>query len=189
MEEKKIIIDWAILVGLNADCFTPEETSDEKTLDELEALLEKHGYEAVLYPHFEVQRFLSSFHTANPRVRIAALGEADVQTLLMESAVMVSDFSSVQFDFAYMKKPLLYYQFDEAQYWGVHHDVGYFSYRDDGFGPVVTERAALFRGLDRALAQNGTISPFYAKRVDALFDQVDDQNCARNYQAIVELLN
>ena len=27
MEEKKIIIDRAILVGLNADCFTPEETS------------------------------------------------------------------------------------------------------------------------------------------------------------------
>ena len=159
------------------------------TLPELEALLEKHGYEAVFYPHFEVQRFLSSFHTANPRVKIAALGEADVQTLLMESAVMVSDFSSVQFDFAYMKKPLLYYQFDEAQYWGVHHDVGYFSYRDDGFGPVVTEQAALFRELDGALAQNGTISPFYAKRVDALFDQVDDQNCARNYQAIVELLN
>ena len=135
-----------------------------------------------------MQRFLSSFHTANPRVKIAALGEADVQTLLMESAVMVSDFSSVQFDFAYMKKPLLYYQFDEAQYWGVHHDVGYFSYRDDGFGPVVTEQAALFRELDRALAQNGTMSPFYAQRVDALFDRVDDQNCARNYQAIVELL-
>ena len=54
---------------------------------------------------------------------------------------------------------------------------------------MVTEQAALFRELDRALAQNGTISPFYAKRVDALFDQVDDQNCARNYQAIVELLN
>ena len=155
---------------------------------ELEALLEQHGYEAVFYPHFEVQRFLSSFHTASPRVKIAALGEADVQTLLMESAVMVSDFSSVQFDFAYMKKPLLYYQFDEAQYWGVHHDVGYFSYRDDGFGPVVTEQAALFRELDRALAQNGTMSPFYAQRVDALFDRVDDQNCARNYQAIVELL-
>ncbi len=45
MEEKKIIIDRAILVGLNADCFTPEETSDEKTLDALEALLEPAGGE------------------------------------------------------------------------------------------------------------------------------------------------
>ena len=43
MDEKKIIIDRAVLVGLNADCFTPEETSSEKTLDELEALLETAG--------------------------------------------------------------------------------------------------------------------------------------------------
>ena len=47
MEEKKIIIDRAILVGLNADCFTPEETSDEKTLDELEALLIRAGFSRI----------------------------------------------------------------------------------------------------------------------------------------------
>ena len=32
-------IDRAVLVGLNADCFTKEETATETTLDELEALL------------------------------------------------------------------------------------------------------------------------------------------------------
>ena len=155
---------------------------------ELEVLLEKHGYTAVFYPHFEVQRFLSSFHTENARVQIAALGHADVQTLLMESAVMVSDFSSVQFDFAYMKKPMMYYQFDEKQYWGVHHDVGYFDYRRDGFGPVVTDQQSLLQEIDHVLALDGAMTPAYAQRVDTIFDQVDDQNCARNYQAIMELL-
>lgn len=155
---------------------------------ELEALLRKYGYTAVFYPHFEVQRFLSSFHTENSRVQIAALGHADVQTLLMESAVMVSDFSSVQFDFAYMKKPMMYYQFDEKQYWGVHHDVGYFDYRRDGFGPVVTDQPSLLHEIDHALALDGVMTPEYAQRVDTIFDQVDNQNCARNYQAIMELL-
>ena len=59
MEEKKIIIDRAILVGLNADCFTPEETSDEKTLDELEALLETAGGECV-------GKVLQNKHTPDP---------------------------------------------------------------------------------------------------------------------------
>ena len=40
----------------------------------LEALLEKYGYEAVFYPHFEVQRFLSSFHTENRRVKLGRWG-------------------------------------------------------------------------------------------------------------------
>lgn len=155
---------------------------------ELEALLEQYGYEAVFYPHYEVQRFLSAFHTGNRRVHIAALGEADVQTLLLESAAMVTDFSSVQFDFAYMKKPIVYDQFDEAHYWGVHHDVGYFDYRRDGFGPVVTQMDALFRAIGELLAQDGAMAPGYARRVDAVFHAVDDQNCARNYQAIAELL-
>ena len=45
--EEKIIIEKAILVGLNADVFTAEETATEQTLDELEALLETAGGECV----------------------------------------------------------------------------------------------------------------------------------------------
>ena len=40
-------IDRAVLVGLNADCFTKEETASETTLDELEALLQTAGGECV----------------------------------------------------------------------------------------------------------------------------------------------
>lgn len=156
---------------------------------ELERILEKYDYKAVFYPHFEVQRFIDTFHTDNIRVKIAMLGQADIQTLLMESAAMVSDFSSVQFDFAYMKKPLIYYQFDEAQFWGTHHDVGYFDYRRDGFGPVTTDLKNLLLEIERAIAQSGRMTEYYAQRVDHIFEHIDDQNCARNYQAIKALLS
>lgn len=44
MEQKdRVIIEQAVLVGLNADCFKPEETATYETLDELEALLETAG--------------------------------------------------------------------------------------------------------------------------------------------------
>lgn len=36
-------IERAVLVGLNADCFRPEETATDQSLDELEALLETAG--------------------------------------------------------------------------------------------------------------------------------------------------
>ena len=39
----KPISERAILVGLNADCFKPEDTATYETLDELEALLETAG--------------------------------------------------------------------------------------------------------------------------------------------------
>ena len=39
----RVAPEKAILVGLNADCFKPEETATYETLDELEALLETAG--------------------------------------------------------------------------------------------------------------------------------------------------
>ena len=78
MEEKKIIIDRAILVGLNADCFTPEETSDEKTLDELEALLETAGGECV-------GKVLQNKHTPDPHSFIGE-GKADEVRQMVQSS-------------------------------------------------------------------------------------------------------
>ena len=43
IEESGKIQDRAVLVGLNADCFTKEQTATEETLEELEALLETAG--------------------------------------------------------------------------------------------------------------------------------------------------
>ena len=154
----------------------------------LEKLLTKYGYDAVFYPHFEVQRFLSSFHTENPHVKIGALGQMDVQTLLMASALLITDFSSIQFDFAYMLKPEIYYQFDEARYWGTHHDRGYFDYRADGFGEVVTTQEALLTAIEAALASECAVTPEMQKHIRDTFGALDDHNCERNHQAIRELM-
>ena len=40
---EKAIQERAVLVGLNADCFTKAQTASDETLEELEALLETAG--------------------------------------------------------------------------------------------------------------------------------------------------
>lgn len=42
-QNDRVVSEKAVLVGLNADCFKPEETATYETLDELEALLETAG--------------------------------------------------------------------------------------------------------------------------------------------------
>ena len=71
INEEKIVIEKAILVGLNADVFTKEETATEQTLDELEALLETAGGECV-------GRVLQNRHTPDPH---SFLGEGKVEEL------------------------------------------------------------------------------------------------------------
>ena len=76
-ELKQKTIDRAVLVGLNADCFTPEETSTEKTLDELEALLETAGGVCV-------GKILQNRHTPDPHSYIGEGKAAEVRQLAAE---------------------------------------------------------------------------------------------------------
>ena len=67
--------------------------------EKLSALLREFDYELIFYPHYEVQRFLDCFRCGDARVQIADFGHYDVQDLLIRSDILVTDYSSVLFDF------------------------------------------------------------------------------------------
>lgn len=68
-------IEKAILVGLNADCFTREETATDETLDELEALLETAGGVCAA-------KLLQNRHTPDPHSFIGEGKAEELKTLL-----------------------------------------------------------------------------------------------------------
>jgi len=68
-EFEKKVIEKAVLVGLNSDVFTPEETASEASLDELEALLETAGGECTA-------KVLQNRHTPDPH---SFIGEGKVE--------------------------------------------------------------------------------------------------------------
>lgn len=150
-------------------------------------LLEEKDLHVVFYPHREMERFLSCFHVDSGRIRIAGWPDDDVQTLLKESAYLVTDFSSVAMDFAYMKKPLLYYQFDNKEFRKSHHGAGYFDFAKDGFGPVVTTPDEVVSTLTGAADRGFANEQIYLDRQAAYFDLWDQNNCRRNYEAILRI--
>lgn len=151
----------------------------------LGSLLREYGKTLLFAPHTEVLPYLDCFHSSLSNVRFLNPGEREVQRLLIEADVLITDFSSVFFDFAYQHKPLIYYQYDEADYRRDHYPKGYFDYRKDGFGPVVETVPALTRELAAALRFG--MREVYASRADAYFPVRDRNNCRRNYEAIMAL--
>lgn len=150
-------------------------------------LIEEKDLTVIFYPHREMHRFLKCFAVDNPRITVASWPEYDVQQLLKESAYLVTDFSSVAMDFAYMKKPLLYYQFDNEKFRKSHHGVGYFDFQTDGFGPVCVTPQEVADCLVAASENNFENEEKYVKRHAAYFDLWDTDNCKRNYEAIRSL--
>lgn len=156
------------------------------TSQALEELLEKYGYKLVFAPHAEVLPYLGCFRGCVPRVGVVPPEDRDVQRLLIEADVLITDYSSVFFDFAYQRKPLVYYQYDDKAYRSGHYPEGYFSYERDGFGPIAAEVPELLRSLEELL-RSGRMEAVYARRLEAYFPYHDRENCRRNYEAIAAL--
>jgi len=151
----------------------------------LAELLEKYNYKLMFYPHFEFQKYIHTFKPCSDRFVLADFKGFDIQRLLVECKMMVTDFSSVFFDNAYMKKPVVFYQFDEEKFRSGHYKEGYFDYRRDGFGPVLQTESELVDFIEKTLCSGMKLSGYYEKRIDGFFTKIDADNCQRTYEAIL----
>lgn len=150
-------------------------------------MLEENGCTLIFYPHIEMQKYMGDFHTSSDRVILADKSSHDVQDLLMRCGMLITDYSSVFFDVAYLKKPVLYYQFDEEEFYSFHYKKGYFDFRRDGFGAVCTTQEELLAQIDACLARSMTLDAQYQQRSERSFPLRDDENCRRTYDAICRL--
>lgn len=151
--------------------------SDEKLND----ILCRENVKLVFYVHYEMQKYASRFTEGSDNVVIAHFNDFDVQTLLKESKLLVTDFSSVFFDFAYMEKAILYYQFDQP-----HYAKGYYSYQEHGFGEVCTEHNRLIDAICRSIENGFSVDENYKERIGKFFPIYDKNNCERIYKSILE---
>lgn len=154
---------------------------------ELQRMIREQGFRIVFYPHREMQRFLNAFQIEDENITVASWPDFDVQELLKSSACLITDFSSVAMDFAYMKKPLIYYQFDNRKFRESHHGAGDFDFEEEGFGPVCQEADQVIQCLKEMAESNFQNENKYLKRHEQYFDLWDTENCKRNYEAIKEI--
>src|SRR5699024_10790532 len=87
------------------------------TSSSLLQLLEEYDLMIDFYPHYRMQPFINEFKEyKSDRINVIEYGEKKVQDLLMENKLMITDYSSVSFDFNYMSKPIIFYHFDARSF-------------------------------------------------------------------------
>jgi len=147
--------------------------------------LETNDLKIIFYPHIEAQKFIHCFTTKSNRVTIATPFDYVVEDLLLNTKMLITDYSSVFFDFALLKKKVVYFQFDRedefrSRPWGEH-----FLYERDGFGPVFFLKETM---IDYLVSQKDlTLEKQYEERIERIFPVFDDNNCQRVFNAIIEL--
>lgn len=98
---------------------------------------------------------------------------------------MVTDYSGVQFDFAYQRKPLVYYHPDTLP---PHYEEGGLIYDTMGFGPICKNNDEIVETLCQYMKSGCKMQPEYVKRADAFFAFNDFNNCERIYHAVEAML-
>ncbi|MFD6534463.1 glycosyltransferase [Streptomyces sp. NPDC060184] len=146
--------------------------------------LEQFGVDLEFFPHYEIRPYLHNFRIDSPTIRVADPTSRDVQDAMRECSLMVTDYSSVFFDVAYMGIPLVYVPFDEEDFYGRHYKRGYFNLSEHGFGPVCRTVDQAVDEIIAAMRRRFTVESPYRERAERFFAHQDGGNCERSFEAI-----
>jgi hypothetical protein len=154
------------------------------TSDRLRAAAEAQGAVVGFLPHPNLQPLLEQVELP-AWVRPLSFDDNDVQELFARSAVLVTDYSSMAFNSAYLDRPVVYFQFDRDRVLGGEHvgSKGYFDYERDGYGPVVIDPEAAVDVTVTALEKG--LSPEYQQRIVDAFPERDGRCCERVTEAVL----
>jgi hypothetical protein len=184
-------IDGASIRGASGLASSPETSnyflswSSVLGSEDLRALAEAHGKRIAFMPHPNAERYLDLF-VLPPHVEVVTRADIGLQQLFCQTAVLVTDYSSVAFEMAVLRRPVIYYQFDRAEFFGGAHNwrEGYFSYDADGFGPVVEDREQLICAIGEILQNGCRVPAEFVARMERAMPASEEGACRRVFESI-----
>lgn len=144
---------------------------------------QKYGYKIAYVLHPIVSPQANDFDQ-NPYVEIIpSTGEMSYEKLFCESSLMVTDYSGVQFDFAYLRKPLVYHHHRDLE---AHYEEGTFHYDTMAFGEITHDNDELIELLIDYMEHGCVMKDEFRKRADDFFAFNDHNNCQRIYDIMID---
>ena len=152
--------------------------------DYLQDLIERYDLEIIFYPHRNMQPYLQYFSEVPTSIQLADAAHYDVQELMKSSQMMITDYSSVFFDMVYMKKPVVFYQFDEKKFRKQQYGQGYFDYHNNAFGKAFTDAEDVLKKMEEIIRNNYEISEQFEEEHRKTFEKYDRSNSERIFQLL-----
>lgn len=160
-------------------------------------LMESTGLLSFAYDHDVRLRFLlhpnltalTDALQLDPLVEIVPTVDISFQEELYNASALLTDYSSLAFDAAYLGIPVAYYRFDEPELIAGRHSwrPGYFDYERDGLGPCLRNASSVEQWASELVDSSFTVDKTYAERARRTFRYFDGDNCRRVFEAISRL--
>lgn len=114
-----IIPTWRDWISTESDFLESDYFLTYKSFVESEYLYQlklQYNFEIILCLHPNMEKYTEHFNS--DKIEVVSMESKNVQELIKSSAMMITDYSSVGFDFSFLHKPLVYFQFDRDRFIG-----------------------------------------------------------------------
>ncbi len=142
----------------------------------------EYGYEIIFRPHPNVYEFIDLFDE-NDYVKID-YEQGKYQDLFNKGSILITDYSSVAFDFAYLYKPVVYYHYSDDYHFTLD---SFYDYETMGFGEIEKDEEELVNTIIEYIKNDCEIKEEYSNRIKEFFLYTDKNNCKRVSEAINKL--
>ncbi|QHS23521.1 hypothetical protein GWK91_11365 [Virgibacillus sp. MSP4-1] len=151
---------------------------------QLNDLLNKYKIKLDFYPHYRMQQYLAESNIKlQDNIHLVGLGEVKVQDLLKSSNLMITDYSSVSFDFNFMKKPVLFYHFDFKRFFSK----GILRSPNETFlGEIVNSEDILIQKIEEYILNGFKENENIDNQRHQILEYIDKNNSQRIYQEVIK---
>lgn len=150
--------------------------------EKLAALVKNNSLKIQLYVHTNFQPY-SKYFTSD-FVEVVQEGNLNVQDLLKENDLLITDYSSVGLDFSLMKKRVIYYQFDNNLLESREVNLKEFLP-----GDIVRTLDEVIQQIEEFIKSNHKIKPEHEGKLADLFLFDDTKSNERLYKEICKIIN
>lgn len=142
--------------------------------------LRRAGYQITLLMHPNMRPFVQHFDLQSADV--LDLSQTDVQDMLRTSAILITDYSSVAWDFSFLDRTVLYFHFDTKRL--INERRPHVDFTRDLPGPQCLSVDELWVSLLAAIKRDGALADEYRDNANRFIEYRDRNNCERIYNLV-----
>ena len=153
----------------------------------LNRFLEEKNIKLNIYIHQLMHGYLDKFKNISFGKNVTLLPkDTDITKELMKSDILITDYSSVAYDYLYLGKPIIFFQFDKDEY---ENKVGsYVNLENDLFGEEAHTVSQcvdkIIKIVDNGYKYDGIMQKKVSRLKGKFLKYTDKENCKRVYELI-----
>lgn len=143
---------------------------------------EKLEVRVILHPFMKrYERYFRKNGLINDRISFFSFDEIVIMEELHDADMLITDYSSICWDFLYMNKPIIFYTFDQQAF--LEKRGSYLDLDTDLFGYKANNQGKVLHHLRTIIEEKRYGNPFF-DRASEYIDFFDQQNCERLAKAL-----